>query len=110
MEYWDRERLGCQDRERRDGLENSYQNHHHHHHLHHHQLILASAVPMVVVEGSLTLITDVEMVEMEVGIGHECLVGYSGKRGGGVKCGWYDLMFERTFCYTHFDHREKMPC
>ena len=53
MEYWDWERLGCQDRERRDGLENSYQNRHRHCHFHHHQLILASVVPTVVVEGSL---------------------------------------------------------
>ena len=76
MEYWDRERLGRQDREKRDGLENSYKNRHRHHHLHHHQLILASAVPTVAVEGSLTLIADVEMVEMEVGIGHECSARY----------------------------------
>ena len=73
MEYWNRERLGRQERKRRDDSENSYRNLHH---LHRHQLVLASAVLTVAVEGSLAWIVDVEMVEMEVGGGHECLAGY----------------------------------
>ena len=69
MEYWNWERLGCQERERRYDLENSYQNLLLHHH--HHQLVLA-----YVVEGSLAWIVDMEMVEMEVGRGHECSARY----------------------------------